>query len=207
MTSNQPGLRERKKLATRKAIGRAAIRLAVERGLDNVLVEDIAAAAGVSPRTFNNYFSSKAEAILSLSLDRAEAIGAELRERPADEPLLEAITHAVVRQHDVAEPPTPEWNAGVRLAVSALPLRGEFLKIREASQVSLAEGIAARIGATSERDAFCWGMAGAVVSIIDIALDQYLLASPPVALGPLIRRVFAEFTDGFHTMLPDSNRS
>ncbi len=43
----------------------------VERGLENVLVEDIAAAAGVSPRTFNNYFASKYEAICALALDRA----------------------------------------------------------------------------------------------------------------------------------------
>ncbi|WP_344745531.1 helix-turn-helix domain-containing protein, partial [Kribbella aluminosa] len=65
------GLRERKKLATRRAIGIAAMRLAIERGLENVLVEDIAAAAGVSPRTYNNYFANKYEAICSLATDRA----------------------------------------------------------------------------------------------------------------------------------------
>ena len=62
------GLRERKKLATRQALGTAAMQLAVERGLENVLVEDIAAAADVSPRTFNNYFASKYEAISALAL-------------------------------------------------------------------------------------------------------------------------------------------
>src|SRR5213082_1142822 len=88
-------LRERKKLATRQALGGAAMRLAIERGLDNVLVEDIAAAAGVSPRTFNNYFSSKQEAICSRMLDRTEQAAAALRKRPADEPLWDALTAAV----------------------------------------------------------------------------------------------------------------
>ncbi len=97
------GLRERKKLATRKALGMAAMRLAVQRGLDNVLIDDIAAEAGVSPRTFSNYFSSKYEAICALAMDRSRQIGAALRARPAGEPLWDAITHAVLQQ---ASPPT-----------------------------------------------------------------------------------------------------
>ncbi len=76
------GLRERKKLATRHALSTAAMRLAIERGLDNVLVEDIAEAAGVSARTFNNYFASKYEAICALQQDRATRIGDALRCRP-----------------------------------------------------------------------------------------------------------------------------
>ena len=50
MQDGTVGLRERKKVATRRALGLAAMRLAVERGLENVLVEDIAEAAGVSTR-------------------------------------------------------------------------------------------------------------------------------------------------------------
>src|SRR5450755_813395 len=90
----RPGLRERKKQQTREALSWAALRLAVERGLANVLVEDIAAEAGVSPRTYNNYFSSKAEAITWRHLDRARRTADLLRARPADEPLWESITNA-----------------------------------------------------------------------------------------------------------------
>jgi AcrR family transcriptional regulator len=78
------GLRERKKQETRIALSWAAVRLTVERGLANVRIEDIAAEAGVSLRTFRNYFSSKAEAIAAREVDRSLAIAAELRARPAD---------------------------------------------------------------------------------------------------------------------------
>src|SRR5258706_3745207 len=61
----EPSLREKKKRATRDALQAAALRLALERGPENVRVEDIAEAAGVSPRTYNNYLSSREQAILS----------------------------------------------------------------------------------------------------------------------------------------------
>lgn len=93
------GLRERKKQATRLALIHAALRLAVERGLENVRVEDIAAEAGVSPRTYNNYFSSREEAICALRIDQGRRIGAALRDRPTDEPLSEAILHAMLEQY------------------------------------------------------------------------------------------------------------
>nr|BFE79419.1 hypothetical protein GCM10020093_020200 [Planobispora longispora] len=58
-------MREQKKQATREALSAAALRLALERGPDNVRVDDIAEAAGVSPRTYNNYFSSREQAIVA----------------------------------------------------------------------------------------------------------------------------------------------
>ena len=60
------GLRERKKQQTRHAIHRAALDLVTDRGLAGVTVEEICAAAGVSPRTFFNYFPSKGNAALGL---------------------------------------------------------------------------------------------------------------------------------------------
>ena len=94
------GLRERKKLATRQALSSAALRLAIERGLDNVTIEDITAEADVALRTFRNYFASKHEAVAAIGADRARRIGMSLLERPAGEPLWQALTHAVLEHYE-----------------------------------------------------------------------------------------------------------
>ncbi|MFN3866081.1 MAG: TetR family transcriptional regulator [Demequina sp.] len=58
------GLRERKRRETRDATQRAAIALGLEHGWDAVTVEMICGAAGISPRTFYNYFPSREAAVL-----------------------------------------------------------------------------------------------------------------------------------------------
>jgi len=57
------GLRELKKEATAHALADAAFELALERGLDGFIVEDVVQRAGYSRRTFANHFSCKEEAV------------------------------------------------------------------------------------------------------------------------------------------------
>jgi AcrR family transcriptional regulator len=58
-------LRERKKADTRRALSAAAVELCVRHGYHHVTVADIADAAGVSRRTFSNYFAGKAECVVA----------------------------------------------------------------------------------------------------------------------------------------------
>ena len=60
------GIRERRREATWAALHDAGAELTLKRGLTGVSVEDIAAAAGCSRRTFFNYFPTKEDAVLGL---------------------------------------------------------------------------------------------------------------------------------------------
>ncbi len=89
------GLRERKKVETRTAIRQAVLLLALQRGIENVTVEQVAAEANVSVRTFHNYFGSKTEALTEAWRDELEVYVDALRERPRDEPILASLEHVL----------------------------------------------------------------------------------------------------------------
>ena len=82
--SDASGLRERKKTETRVAIQQAVLFLALGRGLDAVTVDEIAAAANVSVRTFHNYFGSKEEALVAAWVSEFKVYVDALRDRPAE---------------------------------------------------------------------------------------------------------------------------
>ena len=197
MDTGGAGLRERKKQQTREALSWAALRLSVERGLDNVLVEDIAAEAGVSTRTFNNYFSSKAEAISWRHLNRMRTVSTALRARPAGEPLWEALSHAVLAPFDDDHPtPDPDWQAGVKLMLSEPALIGEFLRVSALSERELAATVAERTGTDPKYDLYPRLVAAAVGAATNIANEHWLNADPPLSLTELLRDAICQVAAG-----------
>src|SRR4051794_34679169 len=99
-TGERLGLRERKKRATRQSLHSEALRLVAERGFDDVTIEDIAAAADVSPRTFFNYFGSKEDVIVNPDPDRVERLRTALAEHTADEPPLDVLESVLIESLD-----------------------------------------------------------------------------------------------------------
>jgi AcrR family transcriptional regulator len=199
------GLRERKKQQTRDALSLAALRLCVERGWPDVTVEDIAEAAGVSVRTVGNYFPrGKAEAIASRHLDRMRAAADALEQRPADEPLTESMTAAVLPQFTGeaddgtdAAPPDPAAQRAIRFVLAAPELHAEVLRANAVAEQRLTEVLAARSGADPERDVRPALTAAVVTAAVGFALGRWLQADPPVALAPLLREVLDTVAGGF----------
>jgi AcrR family transcriptional regulator len=90
----ETGLRERKKARTRRAIQEQAMRLFLDKGYAATTVQEIAAAAGVSHMTVFRYFPTKEDVVLA---DDYDPVIVELvRARPAGEPDVERIRHALV---------------------------------------------------------------------------------------------------------------
>ena len=75
--ANQIGLRERRRRQTSTDIRDAAMRLTQERGWDKVTIEEICIEAGISTRTFFNYFPNKESAIAYGPSDIPAELGAE----------------------------------------------------------------------------------------------------------------------------------
>lgn len=196
------GLRERKKEQTRAALSWAAIRLAVERGLENVRVDDIAAEVGVSARTFNNYFSSKGEAIAARHLDRARWIETELRARPLDEPLWDAIVAAVLASFappsdtDTRPARDERWTAGLRLMVTEPALQPELFRASAAGEDSLARAVAERTGTDAERDLYPRLVAATVTAALRASTQQWLSTQRPGPFAPLLSDALHQLAAG-----------
>ena len=195
------GLRERKKQETRIALSWAAIRLTVERGYANVRIEDIAAEAGVSTRTFSNYFATKGEAIAARHHERTRAIAAALRERPVGEPIWTAITAAAVAGFALGEPmtegrtPDQSWLAGLRLMVAEPALQGEFHKAGAAGEAEIAQVVADRTGTDAETDVYPKLVASVIAAALNVVTQQWL-GTESRPMEDLLQDVFGRLAAG-----------
>jgi AcrR family transcriptional regulator len=193
MTSPPPGLRARKKDATHKALREAALRLALEHGPENVHADDIAEAAGVSPRTYNNYFSSREQAIVAaVTAERDGRVAAAVAARPQAVPLADAVIEAIVDQYTDPGSHDPE----VLLLLTTRPsLRDAFFGAAAGIEDPLTAVIAQRIGDPDRNVARV--LSASVAAAVRVALQRWLrpaasgLVVPSGSLPDLLRSSLA----------------
>jgi AcrR family transcriptional regulator len=185
--SSQIGLRERKKAATRAALSQVAMRLALERGVEQVTAEAIAAAADVAPRTFHNYFASKEEAIVAVMVDRAQGFADSLRARPAGEPVWDALHHAMVLELSGPPKAMAEFLEQMRMLKSSKSLQAHTLTVFEEVDHLLVSAIAERTGFDANRDMYPRLLAAVAAAALKTAVETWAedddRDSTPVALA------------------------
>ncbi|MFD0684228.1 TetR/AcrR family transcriptional regulator [Actinomadura fibrosa] len=188
------GLRERKKEATRRALHEAAMRLAIEHGLGDVTVEAIADAAGVSRRTFSNYFGGKEDALLYGDEQRMQSLLDHFTARPVDETpwaALRASFHAIVAEEGE---PDPHWAAQARLARAHPSVLARQLSYYATFERTLADLIAARDALPGPR---ARAMAGAFMTSLRIAVLRWTEEQPPRPLREVTDETLDEMARPF----------
>jgi AcrR family transcriptional regulator len=139
------GLRERKKQKTRDAIQREAMRLFQEQGYEATTIEQIAAAADISPSTFFNYFPTKEDVVFNDPYD--PLIASTLLARPGHESLGVAVQNTI--REGLASVFAQDREmilARGRLTMGVPALRARIWEELERSQDFLCALIAERIG-------------------------------------------------------------
>lgn len=98
------GLRERKRRETFERITQAAIGLFIAQGYESTTLDEIAAEAGISRRTFFSYFKSKDEILLAVQAGLGEMIAAALDQEPDDLKPIDAVRQAMIRMSSAYDP-------------------------------------------------------------------------------------------------------
>ena len=157
----------------RYAVASAAIRLFMERGLDATTVDDIAAEARVSPRTFFRYFTSKESAAFPDHADRVADLRQRLdSRRPTSSPIEAALD--VCRQSALAFFDDPElYRPRYQLVRSVRALR-DFERVADAAyEQVIAEFIEAEIGTGPVAAMTARAFAASVVAVVNYTLEVW----------------------------------
>ena len=189
-------LREKKKHRTRSRLAEAALDLFEEKGFDATTLEEVAAAAEVSPRTLFRYFPTKRDLIFGEAQSYLARLLDRVRERPATEAPLLALTEAfvefapsiereelLVRRMELARANPTLWRHWVVTREEWAHALAHELARRAGGQLpdsrlELTAGLAERILAQAVA---LWEASGGNASLVDIIREQARAATEIVA--------------------------
>jgi AcrR family transcriptional regulator len=203
-TSIEPaGLRERKKQRTRDALVDAAFDLFGRKGFEATTIDEIAEAVELSPRTFFRYFESKEDVALTLLDQQFAAVYAAFAARPAREPVLTALRHAVVGMMEACEGgmggfDADRFNCAQRVMRESPAVHARSLEMCTARLEELAEHIAARMGVDPAGDARPTLVAAVVTCAVQTAIVAWREADPDTPASVLADRALTLLERGIN---------
>ena len=181
---------DRRRERVSREIERAALTLFAKERPQEVTIEQIAAAAGISMRTFFRYFASRDEILAALPRRKLEQVSALVRDRPAQEGLIEAFSAAIERAQElnaesdmvllwgIAIHRSPE-SAMMAMAHCAVSMSDSFEMV-----------IAERLG-VDRSDIRAGALAAALSGLIGFAYSQWVLQGGTGSLATKLADAFA----------------
>jgi AcrR family transcriptional regulator len=179
----RPGLRERRKRLTAAELEAAALRLFSERGFDSVTVDDIAAEADVSRRTFFRYFASKEDVLLADHFVQLARLRAAMADRPSDEPILTALRNAILSMTGDFEDRKEMVILRGRIMRNTPSLQARSLVHQRAWEDAMQEMVAERLAVDPNVDLRPGVVAATALAAMRVAFTNWLVAG---ATGDLI---------------------
>ena len=183
-------MRERTREAVREDIRRTAVALFAERGFDAVRTEEIAAASGISARSFFRYFATKEDVLVS----GAAAVGSQVRDRlasrPSDEDLWTSLRHALDVALDMMEAFGPLNFTAMTVIMTTPALRASHFEKHLVWEEALLPEIAARLSEDVASTAVrTW--AHTAMGCLDVALFEWVRLDAAQTLPSLLNQAFA----------------
>jgi AcrR family transcriptional regulator len=194
------GGRERKKAQTRRDLANAARRLTTEHGLDAVTIQQIVEAADVSTRTFFNYFRCKEEAVVGFDPALVAELADVVRERPAQEAPLVALTEALLA--NAADPEIAEgWVRRTELVAEHPTLLPRHLAAMAEVEEALAAAVADRLGTSADDDLLPRVLVASTVAAMRSTFTWWMRSTRGTPLDAALASSFAALGSGFATSL------
>ncbi|WP_328899132.1 TetR/AcrR family transcriptional regulator [Streptomyces sp. NBC_00441] len=197
MSDDPPlGLRERKKRATRDALAGAALRMAADRGFEQVTVEAVTDAVGVSVRTFFNYFPCLEDAITRPVQETAERTRRAVLNAPEHLTALDALSEAIAQELASIEEDHERWELQLEVLRKSPALLPNFLAARGADETAMVAVVAERIGQDPETDLYPRLLAHVAVAAVRAAVEVWVATGRTRTFQSLYREAFASLAAG-----------
>ncbi|PZT73901.1 MULTISPECIES: acyl-CoA-like ligand-binding transcription factor [unclassified Streptomyces] len=197
MSDDPPlGLRERKKRATRDALAGVALRMAAERGFEQVTVEAVTDAVGVSVRTFFNYFACLEDAITRPGPESAERTRRAVLNAPEHLTALEALSEAIAQELASIEEDHERWELQTAVLRKSPALLPNFLAARGADEKAMIAVVAERLGQDPVADLYPRLLAHVALAAVRASVEVWVATGRTRTFQSLYREAFASLAAG-----------
>jgi AcrR family transcriptional regulator len=187
------GLRERKKHRTTVALQEAAYELFSEKGYHQTTVDDIAASAGVSTRTYYRYYKNKEDVVLGPLGDSLEHYREILAGRPSSEPPLQALQESFMEFTSEVEDPVMRRRLELVAAEPELQRGAVELGTRWQNEITSDLAVKAPGGQTDRRN--LWLAAGMGITLWIGSLRLWVETGGKRALADVVADTFGSIAE------------